>query len=37
MTIKNPLNGVEMPLVPNPEMKPNYGSGLHTISPAHSI
>ena len=37
MTISNPLNSVEMPLVPDVTLKPNFGSGLHTVSPAHNI
>lgn len=37
MTVRNPLNSAEMPLVTNVDLKPNYGSGLHTISPAHNI
>lgn len=37
MTVRNPLNGTEMPLVPDATLKPNFGSGLHTVSPAHNI
>ena len=37
MTARNPLNNKEMPLVPVLDLKPTHGSGLHTITPAHSI
>ena len=37
MTTRNPLNGKQMPLVPAADLKPTYGSGLHTITPAHGI
>jgi len=37
MIVRNPLNNAEMPLVTNVDLKPNHGSGFHTISPAHNI
>lgn len=37
ITVINPVTGLELPLVAVDTLKPTHGSGLHSISPAHSI
>lgn len=37
ITVINPVTGSELPLVAVDTLKPTHGSGLHSISPAHSI
>jgi valyl-tRNA synthetase len=36
MTCLHPLTGQELPLI-EVEMGPSFGTGLHTVTPAHSI
>ncbi len=37
MTARNPMNNADLPLIAVTDLKPTFGSGLHTVTPAHSI
>jgi hypothetical protein len=37
MAVTNPLTGDMMPLIPVEELKPTFGTGLHSVSPAHTV
>ncbi len=36
MTCVHPLTGLELPLI-EVEVKPSFGTGLHSVTPAHNV
>jgi isoleucyl-tRNA synthetase len=37
MTVKHPITGAEIPLLPVESLKPTFGTGFHSVCPAHSV